>query len=195
VFSRLAELDLNAALKMGGAKGQYDKVPYLRFNEAATVEFLEWRSDVECRLRTGDMPPALEGHIAKYRKLVPALALINHLADAGEGPVSEEALVKALALTKYVESHARRVYSASGAVEVVAARAILKHIHAGDIADGFTARDVHRHGWSHLTDHDHIRFGLDLLVDLDHLVGRDINAGERGGRPKVIYMINPASKP
>jgi len=62
-----------------------------------------------------DISPALEGHIAKYRKLVPALALINHLADACEGPVSEEALVKALALTKYVESHARRVYSASGA--------------------------------------------------------------------------------
>jgi putative DNA primase/helicase len=117
------------------------------------------------------------------------------IADAGEGPVSEEALVKALALTKYAESHARRVYGASDAVEVAAARAILKHIHAGDIADGFTARDVHRHGWSYLTDRDHIQFGLDLLVDLDHLAGRDINAGERGGRPKVIYMINPASKP
>jgi putative DNA primase/helicase len=194
-FSRLAELDLKAALKIGGAKGQYDKVPYLRFSDAAAAEFLEWRGDLECRLRAGDMSPALEGHVAKYRKLVPALALINHLADAGEGPVSEEALVKALALTKYAESHARRVYGASDAVEVAAARAILKHIHAGDIADGFTARDVHRHGWSHLTDRDHIQFGLDLLVDLDHLAGRDINAGERGGRPKVIYMINPASKP
>jgi Protein of unknown function (DUF3987) len=180
---------------MGGIKGQYDKVPCLRFNEAAAVEFLEWRSDLEPRLRTGDMPPALEGHIAKYRKLVPALALINHLADAGDGPVSEEALVKALALTRYLESHARRVYAASGTVEVTAARAILKRIHAGDITDRFTARDVQRHGWSHLTDRDHIQLGLDLLVDLDHLAARDINAGERGGRPKVVYTINPASKP
>jgi hypothetical protein len=27
----------------------------------------------------------LKGHFAKYRKLVPALALINHLADGGKG--------------------------------------------------------------------------------------------------------------
>ena len=195
VFSRLAELDLSAAFKIGGAKGQYDKVPYLRFSDAAAAEFLEWRSDLERRLRAGDMPPALEGHIAKYRKLVPALALINHLADAGEGPVSEEALVKALALARYAETHARRVYSASGAVEVAAARAVLKHIHAGELADGFTTRDVQRHGWSHLTDRDHIQLGLDLLIDLDHLAARDINAGERGGRPKVVYMTNPASRP
>jgi putative DNA primase/helicase len=42
---------------------------------------------------------ALEGHFAKYRKLSPALALINHLADGGEGAVGQTALRRALALT------------------------------------------------------------------------------------------------
>ena len=58
------------------------------------------------------MSPALEGHVAKYRKLVPALALINHLADSGDGLVGIEALLKALAFSRYLESHARRVYGA-----------------------------------------------------------------------------------
>ena len=55
------------------------------------------------------MSPALEGHVAKYRKLVPALALINHLADSGDGLVGIEALLKALAFSRYLENHARRV--------------------------------------------------------------------------------------
>jgi putative DNA primase/helicase len=38
--------------------------------------------DLEKRLR-GDLHPALESHLAKYRKLVPALALICHLVDGG----------------------------------------------------------------------------------------------------------------
>ena len=55
----------------------------------------EWRADLENRLHKGDMAPALESHLAKYRKLVPALALINHLADGGAGPIGRTALGRA----------------------------------------------------------------------------------------------------
>ena len=78
-------------------------------------------------LRSGELSPALEGHLAKYRKLVPALALINHIADAGQGDVGEFSLLRALAFSKYLESHARRVYGASNTVELNAAKAILAH--------------------------------------------------------------------
>jgi hypothetical protein len=33
-----------------------------------------------------------------YRKLVPTLALINHLADAGHGPIDKDAMMRALGL-------------------------------------------------------------------------------------------------
>src|SRR4029077_903411 len=116
-------------------KGPYDKVPCLRFEEAAHEDFLVWRTDLGRRLRSGEMSPALEGHLAKYRKLVPSLALINHLADGGAGPVSQDALLKALATAYYLESHARRVYGSGHEAELAAAKAILKHIRNGDLTD------------------------------------------------------------
>ena len=81
----MAKLDTAAALRLGAEKGPYDKLPILRFEEAARVDFLAWRMDLERRLRSGEMSPALEGHLAKYRKLVPSLALINHSQTGARG--------------------------------------------------------------------------------------------------------------
>ena len=120
-FGRMAKLDTQAALRLGAEKGPFDKVPCLRFEEAAHEDFLGWRTDLERRLRSGEMSPALEGHLAKYRKLVPALALMNHLADRGEGLVSQRALLRALATAHYLESHARRVYGLASEGEDVGA--------------------------------------------------------------------------
>jgi hypothetical protein len=83
--------------------------PYLCLDEAAAADFLGWRTDLERRLRAGDLSPAVEGHLAKYRKQVPALALINHIVDGGRGPVSLPALLKALSLTHYLESRRRHL--------------------------------------------------------------------------------------
>jgi hypothetical protein len=192
-FECMAKLDTQAALRLGAEKGPFDKVPCLRFEEAAHEDFLGWRADLERRLRSGEMSPALEGHLAKYRKLVPSLALINHLADGGTGPVSHLALLKALAAAHYLESHAHRVYGSRFESELAAAKAILKHIRNGDLKDGFTARDVHQRGWAHLTEREQVGAGLGLLVDLDHLAPSAPSIGTDGGRPKVTYRINPRS--
>ena len=150
-------------------KGPYDKIPFFRFDEAAAAEFLAWRRGLEVRLRSDSLSPALEGHLAKYRKLVPALALIDHLAEGGNGGVGKEALLRALAMAEYLETHARRLYGATDTIDIIAAEAILAHIRKGAVKDGFTARDVHQSGWSKLTDREHVQRGLDLLVELDHL--------------------------
>jgi putative DNA primase/helicase len=192
-FDRMAKLDTAAALSLGAQKGPYDKLPSLRFEEGAHADFLAWRADLERRLRSGEMSPALEGHLAKYRKLVPSLALINHLADGCAGPVSHRALLKALAASYYLESHARRVYGSAQEAELAAAKAILKHIRNRDLADGFTARDVHQRGWAHLTEREDVGAGLSLLFDLDYLALSALGAGVEGGRPKVTHLINPRS--
>ena len=106
-------------------------VPALRRQGAG--HFSEWRADLEKRLRAADLAPALESHFAKYRKLVPALALINHLADGGAGPIGEKALLRALAFAEYLETHARRAYGAGAASEAAAAKAILARIRKGDL--------------------------------------------------------------
>ena len=190
-FERMAKLDTQAALRLGAEKGPFDKVPSLRFGEAAHEDFLGWRTDMERRLRSGEMSPALEGHLAKYRNLVPSLALINHLADGGTGPISHRALLKALAAAHYFESHARRLYGSASESELAAAKAILKHIRNGDLNDGFTARDVHQRGWAHLTEREQVGAGLSLLVDLDYLAPSSPSIRAEGGRPKITYLVNP----
>jgi putative DNA primase/helicase len=193
VYKRTSEIDESTALALGASKGQFDKFPAFRFDDAAHTDFLEWRADLERRLRSGEMSAAFEGHLAKYRKLVPALALINHIADAGSGPVTQKALLRALAFANYLESHARRVYGSACEIELEAARAILKHIRSGDLHDGFTARDIHQRGWAHLAEREYVGAGLDLLVELDHLAELPTVIRPQGGRPRVTYAINPRS--
>ena len=192
IFERISKLTDADALKLGAMKGPYDKIPFFRFDEEAAAEFLAWRSGLEVRLRSDSLSPALEGHLAKYRKLVPALALIDHLAEGGNGGVGKEALLRALAMAEYLETHARRLYGATDTIDIIAAEAILAHIRRGALKDGFTARDVHQSGWSKLTDREHVQRGLDLLAELDHLAAVT-EKSNYGGRPKVSYRINPAN--
>jgi putative DNA primase/helicase len=152
VFDRLSSLDTRAAIALGARRGPSDSVPFFRLSAAAHDDFLNWRSDLERRLRSGEMTPALEGHLAKYRKLVPALALINYLVDNGQDEISQQAMRKALAFSKYLETHASRLYGASSEPERTAAQAILTKVREGELQDGFTAREVHQHDWSGLTD-------------------------------------------
>ena len=113
---------------------EYGGIPVLRLDAEAQDLFLEWRKGLERRLRSPDseMTPALESHFAKYRKLVPSLALINHLADVGHGPVGREAMARALGLATYLETHATRAYGAGPEAETAAAKAILSHIRKGE---------------------------------------------------------------
>jgi uncharacterized protein DUF3987 len=139
------------------------------------------------------MAPALEAHLAKYRKLVPALALINHLVDNGQNEISQTAMRKALAFSKYLESHARRLYGATNEPERAAAQAILTKIHEGELHDGFTAREVHQRDWSCLTVRDQVQAGLNLLVELHYLAASSAAPSELGGRPTTVYSVNPRS--
>lgn len=191
VFDRLSKLDRRGAIALGARRGPCDSVPFFRLGAAAHDGFLNWRGDLERRLRTGKMAPALEAHLAKYRKLVPALALINHLVDNGQSEISQQAMRKALAFSKYLESHARRLYGATNETERAAAQAILTKMRAGDLQDGFTAREVHQRDWSDLTDREQVQAGLDLLVELHYLAASSTATSERGGRPTITYMVNP----
>jgi hypothetical protein len=186
-FERLDKLDPNA---VSAERDQFEALPFLRFDGDAQGMFSEWHYDLERRLRGGGMPPALESHLAKYRKLVPAIALINHLADGGTGPIPTPALARALAITEYLETHASRAYGAGGMSEAATAKAILARIRKGELQDGFAARDLRRREWSGLTDTGQIKAGLELLADYDWVAPRMV---ETGGRPRGEYAINPAA--
>jgi hypothetical protein len=187
VFQRLSEL---SPASVGAEADQYEAIPCLRFDDGAHVYFSEWHEGLQRRLRSGDLHPAMESHLSKYRKLVPALALINHLTDNGVGPVTEEAALRAISFSQYLESHARRAYAAGSEAEAAAAKAILGHIRKGDLVDGFTARDIHQRDWSTLTDRDQVQAGLGLLAECDWLAADLVKTA---GRAKTVYRINPGA--
>ena len=164
--------------------GQPDGIPFLRFEPAALEVFTEWRANLEQKLRSDDMLPALESHFSKYRKLVPSLALIFHLVDGGTGPVTETATLRALAWSQYLESHAYRAYGSITSPEISTAKAILKKIQKGNLSTPFVSKDVWRPGWSRLTDRDQVNKGLQVLDDYGWIESEDVPTG---GRPKRVY--------
>ncbi|MFO1102478.1 MAG: YfjI family protein [Methylocystis sp.] len=185
-FERLDNLN---PLAIGAEKDQFEPVPFLRFDAPALDVFKEWRAELEKKLRAGGgMSEALESHIAKYRKLAPALALINHLADGGQDKIGESAIVRALALCEYLESHARRAYAAGSQAETTTAKAILSRIRKGDLTDRFSARDIYRSQWTNLANREQVQAGLDLLCDLDWIAPNEIKTA---GRPRITFAINP----
>src|SRR5262249_2593435 len=58
---------------------------YLRFSPGGYEEFADWLPGIEKRIRSRDMHPAMGAHLAKYKKLVPAIALISHLTERHTG--------------------------------------------------------------------------------------------------------------
>jgi hypothetical protein len=172
-------------------QGEPEGPPYLRFDAPALELFQEWRTRLEQRLR-GELHPALESHFAKYRKLVPALALIIHLADYGTGPVSETACLKALAWSEYLETHAQRAYGSVSQPEISVAKALLRRIKKGDLPKSFSSRDVWRPGWAKLSDKDQVKDALRMLEDYNWIFREKIDA--TGGRPKTVYHLNERAK-
>ena len=187
VFRRL---DQQTADDLGAEHDKFDssEIPFLRFSSiTAQDQFDEWRTNLERRLR-GQEHPAIEAHLAKYRSLVPSLALLIHLADTRGGLVGAESLDKAIRWATYLESHARRLYGAAVMPDVSAAKALAQRIKRNDVQDGFTLRDVYRNGWSNLTTKEDAERAAAVLVDFDWLRS---DRQQTGGCPRMTYFINP----
>lgn len=171
-------------------------IPALRFTPAGQDIFDTWRNELESRLRSDHgLPPSMESHLTKYRKLMPTLALIFHLVDVVDGKttgaVSDVSAVLAVRWCKYLESHAGRIYGAATMPGMESAKEIIKHIRRGTVQDGVTVRELWRHGWSRLSTSDEAKQGLSVLQDYDWLT---IEKTETGGRSSEIIRINPCIK-
>lgn len=185
VFEALDRLDPTS---VAAKQDEFAPAPYLRFAPDALTEFRQWREALEVRLRSGELHPALESHLAKYRKLVPGLALILHLAGGGTGLVGKRATLQALAWAEYLETHARRAYASVTRPEVVAAKALIDKLRRGDLPRTFAARDVYRQGWAYLSEREQVLDALQLLADLDWLA---IRTCDTAGRAATVYEANP----
>lgn len=193
LFERLAVADPIAswgAEPVIGHDGEIDAgaPPELRLDDEALDLFTEWRTRLEHELRSGELHPAMESHLSKYRKLVPGLALLIHLADDGHGPVRATAMIKALAWSVYLRSHAVRAYGSVTSAGATGAKALLKRIQRGDAQNLFSARDIYRRHWSRLSTKQEVDSAIDTLTDYGWLEPARI---ETDGRSKTVYSIHP----
>lgn len=171
-----------------------------RFSPAAQALFWEWALPFETEIRGDTLHPALISHLSKYRKLVPALALIFAMVDTPDNGnvVDEPELLRALAWADYLRSHAERIYSAATKPETAGASALLAKIQTGKLCDTdgvmketFTPRQVAAKGWTGLSTPDDVRKSADVLADYGWLVSDVQGSGAKGGRPSERYRISP----
>jgi hypothetical protein len=160
----------------------------LRFDPEAQASFNQWYVLNEQLQRKDGLAPSEQSHFAKYRSMVPALALLFHLLEGHEGAVCAECLGGALGYAAYLKSHARRVYSAVHGVDCASAHALVGILTRGKLTSGFTVRSVYTKGWRELSDKGKVQQAVDQLVELGWLRERVI---QTAGRPTTGYDINP----
>lgn len=170
-------------------------IPYFRFSEEAQQLFFEWLTELETqKLRSTDDEPIIIEHLAKYRKLMPALSLIFHVIHMADGhtvgPISLEATKLSILWCEYLESHARRIYDMALNVSAKAAFALSKKIIQGKLEGIFTARDVHRKGWSLLNKPSDAEAACEELVK-SHWLREIYTPPAQSKKAKTEYQINP----
>jgi len=167
----------------------------LSFTNDAQALFDSWQEAYEKRLRTGDLPPHMEAHVTKYKKLLPALCLIfEHVQAAIKGKhpieVSAHTLKSAIDWLVYFESHANRIYGSGANAIPKIAKELINRLRKGDVKEPFTIRDIYygKH-WSGLGTAKQVEEVVDYLVEKHYLASKLVKSGE--GRPTEKYWVNP----
>lgn len=139
-------------------------------------------------LRNGSLESSEHGHFAKYRSLVPGLALLFHLLDGHQGPVCKDCLGTALRFSKYLKSHAKRIYASVHGLDSAPIRALADKLLNKKLMDGFTQRSVLHKGWANLPTKEKVDMAVNSLVEHGWLSEQ---VQETGGRKTTLYKINP----
>ena len=188
VFERLTQLQ----------PASDDAAAEWRFSPEAQTIFEEWMVPFENEIRGEELHPALVSHLSKYRKLIPALALIFALVDTPNsgGVIHKNELLRALAWGEYLRSHAERLYAAAMMPETAGAATLLTKIRTGKLVDvcglvldSFTPRQVAVKHWTGLNVVDAVRKAADLLVDYGWLCKEVVVV--TGRRNSERYLVHP----
>ncbi len=193
VFKAIDEL--NAAEK--GCKVDSDSgFPVINFTPEAQAFFNGWYTDLQRRIRSGELTDILAAHLAKYGSLMPSLALIFYLANDCQafqlGGVPLEDAEMAAAWCEYLEQHARRVYLLCADGDVSVAGSLAERIKES-LPDPFTYRQVAQKGWSGLGTVDDVERAVGILEDREWVKTVEVKSGDAAGRgrPSVKVHIHP----
>lgn len=194
IFEALADLDAGL---IGAQIDEHDShpIPYLRFSDEAQGFFNEWRTHLETvKLRNDLETPVLESHLAKFRSLMPSLALLFHLIEVVDGQdvgaVSLGAAARAAAWCDFLEAHARRIYQSAFDGDVEPAQRLADRIRES-LPNPFTVRQAAQKGWKDLGTTEDVERAVVILEENDWVRRIEVPPGPEGGRPKTEIWINP----
>jgi len=163
-------------------------VQVLNFDGEAQAMFNSWYADNEKMLRQGKLDPSEQSHFAKYRSLIPGLALLFHLLDHNGPQVGIDSLSSAIKFSEYLKTHAKRIYGSVHGLDATSARSLATNLIKGKLSDGFTQRTVMHKGWKSLQNKFQVEMAVNTLVEYGWL---SEHASENAGRKTVVYRINP----
>ena len=197
LIQRIADSDFTS---ISYQADEYNRFAYTRFDSQAQELFKSWLTEWETQVLPNESGLLLE-HFTKYRSLMPSLALIFHvvsceadvteLADNQKRLLNVDAALMAIKWIEYLQSHARRIYGLLDTVSAVAAKDLLKHLKAGDLKDGFKAREVGQKGWAGLTTADAVDAALSELITRNWLI-EVMPPSPANGRPEAPrYRMHP----
>jgi len=189
IFRKLDKLE---PASLGSDLSTVREVPMIGFNPDAQELFDEWLEKLMNRLPTV-CSPAFQAHLSKYRKLMPALALIFHLVDlvAGgcETAVSLDSARQAAAWCDFLEIHAKKVYAGAIQPDVRAAYELANKIKEGRVKDATTMRNIYRHGWTLLNTREDVEAALSVLEECNWV---RLETHPTEGRDRTAIRLHPS---
>jgi putative DNA primase/helicase len=191
LFERLAGLDVRG---IADDQCEPSEIQWIRFNPPAQEVFNEWLASKTQRCRSESMPEAIESHLAKYDKLVPAIALLIELCDGSERAVSKRSVQRAVGWVQYLESHAMRLYAVAACPERVVASPLLNRLIGWDKDRPIRVREIKHKGWRGLSDPKVIESTLEALEADGWLQSIEDGKTLRGGRSTMTYFLHPEAK-
>jgi hypothetical protein len=178
VYRRIVSIDVENPLR-------------LTFSPDAQALFVAYLTALQTRISSDEESSFMQAHLAKYRKLMPALALLIALADGCLDAVGLDHAEKAADWCEYLELHARRVYASRINPERLAAISLGHKLRKGWKRNErcFSVRQVYLNDWTGLSTPDEVRAALRILEDAGWVRRR--TATSSTGRPSEIYDISP----
>lgn len=167
-------------------------IPSVRFSAQAQDIFNSWRAKLEKRLRSGEIEcQAFESHLAKYRSLMPSLALLFWILENPENiiessHVSASATSMAVEWCDFLEKHASKVYRVSEISQNLSAYLLAKRIESGDICDNTPIRSIYRKQWRGLRNSEQVNHALAYLEELNWI--KIVKTPVKGGFTNRIIL-------
>jgi hypothetical protein len=196
IFETLADMDFT---QCGAEQHEHDSRPFFRFDDEAQDIFYSWLTELQTTKIEHEENPFMAEHLGKFRSLMPSLALIFHCIEIANrkltGKVTATSATLAVDWCKYLESHARRIYSIVQNPADQAAENLAKKIKNGQLTNPFTVKMVYDKGWNGLCSREEVEAACEILIDENWLIKTRQPRASTGRPPLPIYHINPAIHP